>query len=461
MGRVSGHLWVDATAGVAGDMVLAALLDAGADLEAVRTAVAAVIPGEVAITVEQVDRAGLAASHVRVEPTTASPDHRAWAEIEELLRGAALPGPVRETALAVFGALARAEAAAHGVEEGAVHFHEVGAWDSVADVVGAAAALHDLGVGEVTTTPVGLGSGTVQTQHGRMPVPVPAVLELLAAGSVEAAAGEGLVGECATPTGVALLTALARRTATSPAGAVRTVGVGAGTRDTPGRANLVRVVLHEPRPDGGHRPTSLTGGSGDGSREEPVTEPSTEPVTERVEDLVEVAATVDDLDPRVWPTVVEACLEAGALDAWLVPVQMKKGRPGTVVHVLVRPDDQDAVVDLLLAQTPTLGVRWHHVFRRALGRLWREVGVEGGSVRVKLGVREGQILTATPELEDCRALAAATGRPLRVVLREAEAAAWSAGWRPAARAPGSGAEAQGPGSDTAAQPPGSGTGEAI
>lgn len=469
MGRVSGHLWVDASAGVAGDMILAALLDLGADLEVVRSAVEAVIPGEVAITVEQVHRAGLAANRVRVDPATPSPDHRSWAQIEGLLRGAALTEPVRRTALAVFGALARAEAAAHGVVESAVHFHEVGAWDSVADVVGSAAALHDLRVCQLSSTPVGLGSGTVQTRHGLMPVPVPAVLQLLAGGRLEAAADEDLEGECATPTGVALLTALAGRSAPAPApaGAVRAVGVGAGTRDTPGRANVVRVVLHEPGPAGDGGPVSPSGGSVDGSWhprdawEDTVGDGAGEPVTDRVEELVEVAATVDDLDPRVWPTVVEACLEVGALDAWLVPVQMKKGRPGIVVHVLVRPDDRGAVVDLLVAQTPTLGVRWHHVSRLALGRSWREVDLEGGTVRVKLGVRAGQILTATPEFEDCWALARSTGRPLRAVLREAEAVARSAGWGPAVRAPGSVTGAQAPRSGTDAQTSGSGTGEAI
>ena len=435
---MSTLLWVDASAGVAGDMLLAALLDAGADLEVVRRAVEAVVPGEVVLGVEQVTRAGLAATHLTVAPAVEHEHHRPWRELSALLGEADLADPVRDLAIRAFAALARAEGAVHGVPEEEVHFHEVGAWDSVADIVGVSAAVHDLGVTRVSATAVGLGSGTVRAEHGVLPVPVPAVLRLLADGPVVAGDGAGLVGECATPTGVALLVALlggggpgqapsaepvaapaptpARApapavssapdsgAAPAPVGRVRAVGLGAGSRDNPDRANVVRVVLHE---------AAGTGGRATGSD---------------VDDLVEIAATVDDLDPRVWPSVLDAALAAGALDAWLVPVLMKKGRPGMVVHLLARPKDREDLVALVLRHTPTLGVRWHQVARLAVAREWREVRVPGGAVRVKLGLEDGRVLTATPELEDCRALAEAMGRPLRQVLRDAEAAAQSAGW---------------------------------
>lgn len=396
---------MDASAGVAGDMLLAALLEAGADLEAVRAAVEAVLPGEVRIDVEPVERAGLAATRVKISPLVHHEQERSWRELSERLRRAELADPVRDLAHRAFTVLARAEGAVHGVPVEQVHFHEVGAWDSVADVVGVSAAVHDLGVDGVTATAVGLGSGTVRAEHGVLPVPVPAVLRILAEGAVVAGDGRGLVGECATPTGVALLAAMLGRhegpgdggAVPAPTGRVLAVGQGAGTRDTPGRANVVRVVVHDDP----------------GAPEE---------------ELVEIAATVDDLDPRVWPSVVEAALAAGARDAWLVPVQMKKGRPGIVVHVLAQPRDREALVEVLLRHTPTLGVRWHPVGRVALAREWREVEVVGGTVRVKLGLSGGRIVTATPELEDCRAVAEATGRPLRLVLREAEAGAQSAGW---------------------------------
>ncbi|WP_299520744.1 nickel pincer cofactor biosynthesis protein LarC [uncultured Serinicoccus sp.] len=405
------RLWIDASAGVAGDMLLGALLDAGASLPAVEGAVGAVAPGAVELGVERVTRAGLAATQLRVRPLPRSEEHRAWRELRTLLDSASLPEKVRMLARATFAALAAAEAQAHGVPEDEVHFHEVGAWDSIADVVGVAAALDDLGVDQVSCTAVGLGSGTVRTAHGVMPVPVPAVLALLGEAGVEAAVDTGLVGECATPTGVALLAAMTggRGPEVAPWGRILGSGTGAGSRDPSGRANVVRVVLHR------------GGDDSDGH-------------DDRAERLVELAATVDDLDPRVWPVVLETLLGKGALDAWLVPVLMKKGRPGTVVHALARPQDRGALVETLLQHTSSLGVRWYEVSRTALDRVWRQVqvGDEGDTVRVKLGLRDGVVQTATPEFEDALAAAELSGRPLRHLLREIEAAAEVAGYGPGA-----------------------------
>ncbi|ANS80599.1 hypothetical protein SGUI_3203 [Serinicoccus hydrothermalis] len=408
MGR---RLWIDASAGVAGDMLLGALLDAGARLGAVQEAVATVAPGAVDLVPDRVTRAGLAATQLHVRPRARAEEHRAWPELRRLLEGAALPGPVHDLALATFARLAVAESRAHGVPEEQVHFHEVGAWDSVADVVGVAAALHDLAVDHVSCTRVGLGSGTVRTAHGTMPVPVPAVVELLGASSVEAAADADLVGECATPTGVALLAEVTQGhgPVNAPPGRVTGSGVGAGSRDTAGRANVVRVVLHEQTDEAEDTDTGE-------------------------EALVELAATVDDLDPRAWPPVLETLLAAGALDAWLVPVHMKKGRPGVVVHALARPADRAAVAEVMMRHTSTLGVRWHEVGRFVLDRVWREVrlGDDGTTVRVKLGLRDGVVQTVTPEFEDVRAVAEATGRPVRHLLRDVEVAAQLAGWEPGA-----------------------------
>lgn len=398
-------------------MLLAALLDAGADLAAVRGAVEAVLPAEVVVRTERVRRAGLSALRVVVEER-GMPRARTWADLRGRLEEAALDARVRALALRAFTLLAEVEGRAHGVAVEEVHFHEVGAWDSVADVVGVAAAVVDLGVERVTCGPVGLGSGTVRTEHGVMPVPVPAVLGVLSGTRLRAAADPSLEGECATPTGVALLATLTdgAPAAGVPAGQVLAVGTGAGTRDVTTRANITRVVLHDDLPEDlpDHHGTPGTSGPGGG-------EPA-------VRVLVEVAATVDDLDPRVWPEVLAVLLEAGALDVWTTPVLMKKGRPGTVVTVLAEPALRERVVDVLLRHTPTLGVRWHEVHRLALERVWRTVDVLGGEVRVKIGHRDGQILTVTPELVDCRAAAARTSTPLRHVLRAAEAAAQASGW---------------------------------
>lgn len=410
------RLWVDASAGVAGDMLLAALVDAGADLEVVRRAVAAVLPEEVRLATTAVTRAGIAALRLVVEHDGRSPS-RSWADIRALLGSAEVDEPVREGALTTFALLAEVEAAAHGVRVDEVHFHEVGAWDSVADVVGVCAALAELGVCGLASGPVGLGSGTVRTEHGTMPVPVPAVLGVLTRSELEAAADDSLQGECATPTGVALLAALGTGPVPSPSGRILAVGTGAGARDTPGRANVTRVVLHEEAAAGAGPDSGAGRTSGTGDLQEQV--------------LVELSATVDDLDPRAWPLVLEVLLAHGALDAWLTPVLMKKGRPGHVVSVLAEPGKQGRrMVDLLLEHTSTLGVRSHEVHRWALERRWEQVELPDGQgvARVKLGLRGDRIVSATPEFEDARAITERTGRPLRQVLRQLEVAAAARGW---------------------------------
>jgi pyridinium-3,5-bisthiocarboxylic acid mononucleotide nickel chelatase len=383
-------LWVDATAGVAGDMLLAALVDAGADLAAVTDAVEAVLPGEVVLEDSVTARAGLRARRMAVRLAgSAPPPERTWRSVRRLLQDAALPAPVRRDALAVFGLLAEVEAQVHGVEVEDVHFHEVGAWDSVADVVGVCAALHDLGVETVGCSPVALGHGQVRAAHGVLPVPVPAVLELVRRAGLPVAQAPADPGETATPTGAALLAALATTYGPLPAGEVVAVGVGAGGRDTPGRPNVTRAVLV--RPAGQHAP----------------------PATDRLQVL---ECTVDDLDPRVWPVVLAGLLELGARDAWLTPVLMKKGRPGHVLTALVTPDLAQEAQDWLFRHTSTLGVRRHEVARTALARELVSVHVPGGAVRVKVGRLHGQVVSSTPEFDDCLALARSRGVPVAEVL---------------------------------------------
>jgi len=326
-----------------------------------------------------------------------------------------------------------------------VHFHEVGALDSIADVVGACEALRLLGVTSVSASAVRVGSGRVRAAHGDIPVPVPAVAELVLGWQVHPtperagahhhdhddhhghghphdhlhehphdhhhhthatpAAGTtpGSVGELATPTGMALVRALAGdRCEPLPGLTVRALGVGAGGRDTVGWPNVVRVVLGETAAD---RPA--TG-------------------------LAELRANVDDLDPRLWPGVLDALLAAGAADAWLVPIQMKKGRPAFTVHALTDADHHDAVADAILTRTSTLGVRWTPVTRTVLDRSWAIVDVDGQAVRVKVGSRDGVVLHATAEFADVAAAAQALGRPEADVLGRAQAAAAASGIVPGA-----------------------------
>ena len=411
--RPGSVLWIDASAGVAGDMLLGALVDAGASLDRVRAAVEAVIPGAVRIRATETVRAGMRAVKVDVEAAIDDQPHRTWAEVERLVRGAELPQRVVDRAHAVFEALARVEAQVHGVPVAEVHFHEVGAWDSIADVVGVCAALEDLAVSEVVASVIAVGSGSVHGAHGRIPVPVPAVLGL-AVGWVLDAVGDG---ELATPTGVALVTTLASGQGPLPKMELTAVGAGAGSKDVEGRANVVRAVL---------------GRAGAAAPAASDTESDTVPAELEQTTLAVLEANVDDLDPRVWPSVLVSLLDAGAADAWLTPILMKKGRPAHTLSVLVSRADEARLRDLMLTLTSTIGVRRTVVDRWALPRQWVDVDVEGRRVRIKVAYREGRVVQATPELADVEAAATALERPLRVVLDAAVAAAAVAGLVPGA-----------------------------
>lgn len=394
------HAWIDASAGVAGDMLLGALVDAGADLASIQLAVDMVLPGAVRLRSATVTRAGLRAVKVDVEPLVADPPHRTWRTVRDLLARAGLPEQVRDRATAVFDRLADAEAHVHGVPSEDLHFHEVGALDSIADVVGICAALEDLDLDVVTAGEIAVGSGRVHTTHGDVPVPVPAVAQLAQGWRVRA----GGTGELATPTGMAVIRTLATSCADLPPMAVAAVGVGAGSRDTPGRANVVRVVL--------------------GTAAAPPAEP---PAAPPAEPAVVLQANVDDLDPRLWPEILAALLRCGAADAWLVPIVMKKGRPAHTLSVLCHPDRAPALRDRIFRDTSTLGVREGPVRRYALPRTFVAVHVDGGAVAVKIGHSGGVIVQVMPEFDDVAALARRLGRPERVMLGEALAAAAAAG----------------------------------
>jgi uncharacterized protein (TIGR00299 family) protein len=395
-----GHAWVDATAGVAGDMLLGALVDAGAPLAVLQGAVDAVIPGSIRLASTLVTRAGMCATKVDVHPAVRDQARRSWRDIHALLERADLAAGVREQARRVFQRLAEAEARVHGLAADEVHFHEVGSWDSIADVVAVCAALDFLGVTSMSCSAVALGAGRVVTSHGHLPVPVPAVLEMSAGWRV-LSGGEG---ELATPTGMALLTVLSQESCDLPAMSVRTVGVGAGTADIPGRPNVVRVVLG----DRGDRP---------GQPDEPV--------------IMSVLETnVDDMDPRVWPTVLASLLDAGAADAWLVPIIMKKGRPAHTLAVLAPVHLRDVLRRLMLELTSTIGVREVAVTRVALDRFWVPLPVAGGQVRLKVAHRGGEVVHVTPEFDDAVEVAAERSVPVRRVLEEAVAAAEREGFVP-------------------------------
>ena len=408
--------WIDASAGVAGDMLLGALVDAGASLAIVRSAVEAVIPGTVRITATETTRAGMRALKVGVEQTRPDQPHRPWAAIQRLLAAAELADSVGSQAHSVFEALARVEARVHGVTLDEVQFHEVGAWDSIADVVGVCAALDALGVSEVVVSAIAVGSGSVRGAHGQVAVPVPAVLGLTLGWVVEAV-GEG---ELATPTGAALLTTLATGQGPLPRLEVAAVGVGAGSKDVHGRANVVRVVVGSREPTRDEHPAMAVAPRSYASPDEGLDESL----------MVVLEANVDDMDPRVWPSVLTSLLENDAADAWLTPMVMKKGRPAHTLSVLAHLDDAPRLRDLVLALTSTIGVRQSRVTRWALARSWIDVAVDGQRVPVKVAHRGGHIITATPEFSAVETAAATLDLPVSDVLNRATAAAVDAGLVP-------------------------------
>ena len=381
--------YLDCVAGIAGDMTLAALLDAGGSRDRLGELPALLGLDGVEIEIARTKRHGIGALHVDVRADEHA-HHRPYAEIRELIGGAPLPERARERSLDAFRRLAEVEGAIHGVPVERVEFHEVGAADALVDVCGAMLLLDDLEVERVGCSPLPYSRGLVHAAHGTLPVPAPATLGLLV--------GAPLVGveteaELVTPTGAAIAATVVGAWGVLPPLVLERVGYGAGTRDLADRPNLLRVVLG----DGG-----ASGGQGE---------------------LALLETNLDDLNPELVPDAVERCFAAGAVDVWTAPVQMKKGRPGVVLAALAGPVDEAAVARAMLEETSTLGVRVSRWRRYELEREERVVELEGGSVRVKIGRLDGRVVNVAPEHDDCAALARVTGRSVKSVWATALGAA--------------------------------------
>ncbi len=365
---------VDAFSGASGDMLLGALVDAGADLDAITGLLGGLGLDGWSLSSQEVVRGGLGATKVSVRVRDEDGVVRTWGNVRELLTGADLPEPVRRRALGAFSRLAVAEARVHRTDVERVHFHEVGARDAIVDVVGVCAALHLLGVRRLTCSTVVLGTGMTRGLHGLVPVPAPAVLELLR-GAPTAAGNEPT--ELCTPTGAALLAEWTTAWGPMPPLVCERVGYGAGSRQLD-RPNVVRVVL-------GHE----VGGRDEGTGAALVLE-----------------TTVDDLPGELVPPVLDALRAAGASDAWARPVLMKKGRPGLEIACIADPARGKALRAVLFRETTTLGVRGTIVDKWALARDWTTVDVEGQAVRLKIGLLDGEVVNVAPEYTDCAAAAA-------------------------------------------------------
>lgn len=377
--------YLDAFSGISGDMTVGALADAGADSVALCAALTGLGTGA-SFEFEKTKRGAVAATkfHVR-EPGGHTHRHRHLSHILAMIDGASLPPRVKRNASAVFQRLGEAEARVHQVPVERVHFHEVGAVDSICDIVGACLGFELLGVEEIHCSPLNVGSGMVETEHGLLPVPAPATAALLEGRPVYA---RGPEAELTTPTGAAIATTLSSRFGTLPPVRITATGYGAGGHEFQGQSNVLRVVIGE-----------KTGAS----------EASTVSVIE---------ANIDDSSPEVIGFAVERLLAAGALDATLSPLFMKKNRPGVLLRVIARPEDQEALAQLVFAETSTIGLRVYHAERRVEARQIAEVDTPHGKVRIKVS-GEGHF---APEYEDCRRLALESGVPLKRIFAEANLA---------------------------------------
>lgn len=426
--------YLDCFSGMSGDMFLGALVDAGVSAELLEKTVAALDIGA-RLEISRVVRAGIAATKVDVYAhgekdlprevwlqasgvghqehhhehghshnqehshgagvsragMSAPHEHshgRGLVEIRGIISSAAITDRAKATAIAIFQNLGAAEAKIHDTSIESVHFHEVGAVDAMVDIICASVGAEALGVDQIVCSPLNVGGGTVQCAHGTLPVPAPATLELLKDAPVYSS---GPQVELVTPTGAAIVKTLASRFAAFPEMKVQKIGYGAGTRDFPGHANVVRLTVGEAQ-------AALK-------------------VSEEMVTVLE--ANLDDLNPQVFGYVMDRALEEGALDVFGVPVQMKKSRPGTVLTVLCWPADASKLTHLLFSETSTLGVRRREERRQALARKWVSVETEWGAVRMKIASMNGTVTNYAPEYEDCKKIAAERRVPLKTVMQAA------------------------------------------
>lgn len=376
--------YLDAFSGISGDMTVGALIDAGAPSTAVIDALETLATGA-RYEVEKTRRGGMAASKFRVHLSGEPQKHRHLPHIFEIIERSSIAARAKQNAALVFQRLAEAEAQVHGVGIEKIHFHEVGAADSIADIVGACVALDLLNVDEVAASAINVGSGTVNTEHGVLPVPAPATANLLTGKPVYS---RGPAMELTTPTGAAIAVALGSSFGAMPPMRISSIGYGAGDRDFKESPNVLRVLI----------------GERNGAPESTV--------------VSVMEANIDDSSPQVLGYALDRLMEAGALDVSLSPLQMKKNRPGTLLKVIAKPQDQEALAQLIFAETSTLGLRIYSAERRVESRSIVEVETPHGRVRVKVSGNG----SFAPEYEDCREIAAGTGVPLKEVLAAASAA---------------------------------------
>ena len=389
--------YLDLPSGISGDIFLGCLVDVGWPVTSLQSVVKSLnLPdGSWSVSAQPVTKSGILATQILVEASDRTTE-RHLADVTRIIETANLPAEVKNRACAVFSRLAEAEAHIHGTTPDAVHFHEVGAVDAIIDIVGVCAGLHDLAINRLYASPLPLGPGWANSMHGRIPLPAPATLELLAAVDAPTVHAPGS-GELVTPTGAALLAEFAQFR--QPEMRLHRIGYGAGQKefDWP---NVARLWVGDE-----------------------ILEESSQPDPEPPESLMVIETNIDDMNPELYEPVQRLLFDAGALDVWTTAIGMKKARPGTLLSVLASPASESRLAELLLRETTTLGVRAYPVRRHVAERTMKMVDTAYGPVRVKLKRVEGHVVGAKPEFEDCQALAEATGTPLPAVYAAALAAA--------------------------------------
>ncbi len=380
--------YFDCFSGISGDMTLGALIDAGCSAELLRAELQSLqVPGW-QLSTEKVWKNGMSATHARVT-TEDQQKHRSLTTILEILRNSQLAPQVRERASAIFQKLGEAEAYVHDAPIGKVHFHEVGAVDAIVDIVGACIGFNALGIERFACSALNVGGGTAKMAHGILPVPAPATARLLQGAPTYS---NGVQRELVTPTGAAIVATLCDSFGPQPPMTVSAIGYGAGSADLEAQPNVVRIMIGE---GAGKSAAALD------------------------EEISIIEANLDDMNPQIYGYVVEKALLAGALDVYTTALQMKKNRPGTLLTMLCRPEDTNALMSLIFAETTTFGIRTHRAQRRALAREWVKVATSYGEVRIKLSRSNGNILHVAPEYDDCRKLAIEKQVPLQQVISEA------------------------------------------
>jgi pyridinium-3,5-bisthiocarboxylic acid mononucleotide nickel chelatase len=383
-------LYFDCFAGASGDMIIGALIAAGVDQEVFKQQLSLLGVDGYTIDFARVDRSGITATYARVE-TRHEHSHRHLSDILKIIYASKVSDSVKERAAKIFSRLAEAEARVHNLPVDQIHFHEVGALDAILDVVGAAICFELLGIERFASSPFHVGSGTVDMDHGRFPVPPPAVAELLRDAPFYSTE---IVGELVTPTGAAIITTVCNEYGPIPPMTLRQIGYGAGTREYQKFPNALRVLIGEDESE-----------SRDGN-----------------EQLWMLETNMDDISPQILGHVMERAFDHGALDCYFTPVQMKKNRPGVLLSILCRAAERAALMDLVFSETTTLGIRLYEVERRALQRKIVTVQTQYGSIDVKVAQLNGHVLKAMPEYEQCREAARRANVPLRLIEEAAQAA---------------------------------------